>query len=100
MAYNAAEPTRDSPRVLMSADTVGGVWQYSIDLARSLAQQGASVLLASLGPLPSTDQRQQALEIPGLTLAESEFALEWMADPWPQVDASGAWLLALEADFH
>lgn len=86
-------------RILMTADAVGGVWQYSIHLIRELSARGAHVLLATLGPRPSAGQRREALEIPGLTLAESDFALEWMPDPWADVDASGKWLLNLAAGF-
>jgi glycosyltransferase involved in cell wall biosynthesis len=83
----------------MTADCVGGVWQYSLDLAAGLVQHGAHVLLATLGPRPSLEQKQQALAIPRTTLAESDFALEWMSNPWPDVDASGKWLLDLQAEF-
>jgi glycogen(starch) synthase len=90
---------RNRLRVLMTADSVGGVWQYSLDLAAGLVQQGAHVLLATLGPRPSLEQKQQALAIPRIALAETDFALEWMANPWSDVDASGKWLLDLQTEF-
>jgi hypothetical protein len=31
------------PRVLMTADCVGGVWTYAVDLAGALTRRGASV---------------------------------------------------------
>ena len=40
-------------RVLMTADTVGGVWTYALDLARALAPHGVSVALATMGRLPT-----------------------------------------------
>ena len=86
--------------MLITTDAVGGVWQYSLDLAASLARRGAHVLLASLGPRPSPEQRQTALRTPRLTLAESDFALEWTAEPWAGVDAGGEWLLSLQAEFQ
>ena len=46
---------RDRTRVLMTADTVGGVWQYALDLARGLSEAGASTILAVLGPAPSAN---------------------------------------------
>lgn len=91
--------SRDRLRVLMTADSVGGVWQYSLDLAAGSVHHGAQVLLAVLGPRPSAQQKQQALAIPMLTVAEGDFALEWMASPWPDVDSSGKWLLDLQAEF-
>lgn len=90
----------DKPlRVFMTADAVGGIWQYSIDLIRELALRGARVMLATLGPRPTGDQRREALDISGVTLAESDFALEWTANPWADVEAAGEWLLSLAADF-
>ena len=42
-----------TPRcVLMTADAVGGVWTYALDLARGLSAQGVQVSLALLGPEP------------------------------------------------
>lgn len=96
---NSAEP-REHLRVLITADAVGGVWQYSLDLAAGLARRGAQVLLATLGPRPSAEQRRCALKIPCLILAESDFALEWAPEPWAEVDAAGKWLLSLQADFE
>jgi len=85
-------------RVLMTADTVGGVWTYALDLAGALAADGIAVALATMGPAPSPAQAGAALAVPGLTLHPSTFALEWMPGCWDDVDAAGAWLLALERE--
>lgn len=82
--------------VLMTADAVGGVWTYALDLARALAPHGVRVSLATMGPRPTADQRAEALRIPGLSLYESDYRLEWMDDPWAGVDAASEWLLGLE----
>ena len=82
----------------MTADTVGGVWTYALDLARSLAPHGVSVSLATMGRLPSPKQCADAASVPNLTLHPSEYALEWMPDPWDAVARAGDWLLALEAE--
>lgn len=87
-------------KILMTADCVGGVWRYSVDLARGLVEHGAEVLLATLGPRPSREQRDELLEVAGITLVESDFALEWMPNPWRDIDASGKWLLDLQSEFH
>jgi glycogen(starch) synthase len=99
MGDSASDSSNKPLRVLMTADAIGGVWRYSIDLVKELAQRGASVLLAVMGPCPSREQRQEALEISGMTLAESDFALEWMTNPWADVDAAGDWLLNRAANF-
>jgi glycogen(starch) synthase len=86
------------PRVLMTADAVGGVWTYALELARALAPHDLTVTLATMGPRPSADQVAAAQTIPELRLETSEFRLEWMSDAWADVDAAGEWLLDLERD--
>jgi glycosyltransferase involved in cell wall biosynthesis len=87
-------------RVLMSGDTVGGVWSYALDLAKGLAARGVEVVLATMGRLATSAQRQEASRIDGLILYDSGFALEWMEDPWDEVARAGRWLLDLEATFR
>jgi glycogen synthase len=99
MPGSATDDSNKPPRVLMTADAVGGVWQYSVDLAAALVDTGARVMLATMGPRPSDEQRHELLTIPHLRLAESDYALEWMPDAWENVDASAHWLLALESSF-
>ena len=84
-------------RVLMTADTFGGTWTYALDLARGLASVGDEVVLATMGAPPDTAQRAEALAVPRLRLRGSSYRLEWMDDPWADVDRAGAWLLDLEA---
>jgi glycosyltransferase involved in cell wall biosynthesis len=67
-------------RVLMTADAVGGVWQYSLDMARGLARLGIETLLAVMGPAPSEEQRKAAAAVPMLELAETDLALDWLAE--------------------
>ena len=50
----------DVTRVLMTADCVGGVWTYALDLAESLGDFGVEVLLATMGQRPSHAQAGQA----------------------------------------
>lgn len=87
-------------RVLMTADTVGGVWQYAIDLAAGLSARGIEVMIAAMGGRASEAQRVHAASVPGLHLEESDFKLEWMTDPWRDVRDAGTWLLDLAADFN
>lgn len=89
--------TRRPSRVLMTTDTVGGVWTYAIDLVRALGQSGVEVTLASMGAAPSDEQRQQARQIPTLELFESSYRLPWMEQPWQDVRLATGWLLDLAA---
>ncbi|ATB28887.1 glycosyltransferase family 4 protein [Melittangium boletus] len=84
-------------RVLMTADTVGGVWAYALELSRALAERGVRVELATLGAPLSAAQWREARDLPELSIHESHYRLEWMEEPWDDVRASGEWLLDLEA---
>lgn len=81
--------------VLMTTDFMGGVWVYTLELVRELSQHGVEVAIASMGDLPSAEQRQAIEQIPGVQLWTSQFKLEWMDDPWVDVDRAGEWLLSL-----
>jgi glycosyltransferase involved in cell wall biosynthesis len=84
------------PAILMTADTVGGVWTYAAELSRALTARGLDVHLATMGGPVQPHQREALAGCDGVTLHEGHFALEWMPDPWRDVDEAGAWLLALE----
>src|SRR6476620_12156620 len=84
-----------SPRhILMTADTIGGVWTYALELARGLTESGVRVSIAAMGGSLSREQRWEA-QFPGLQVFESGYKLEWMEQPWQDVDAAGEWLLDL-----
>lgn len=85
-------------RVLMTADTVGGVWTYAVDLARSLAPHGVEVVLATMGATPSVAQLEQVAQLDNVDLRPSNYKLEWMDEPWADVARAGDWLLELESE--
>src|SRR3954471_9184515 len=85
-------------QVLMTTDPIGGVWHYSLELSRQLTQQGARVALAVLGRTPSAAQREQVGRLRNVTLHESGYKLEWMSDPWDDLEQAAEWLLSLEAE--
>jgi glycosyltransferase involved in cell wall biosynthesis len=97
MAVGAAAPMR----VLMTADAVGGVWTYATTLAASLAPYGVEIVLATMGPRPGRAQREQVTaSLPNVALVESDYKLEWMADPREDVERAGRWLLDLAAAYR
>ena len=79
----------------MTADTVGGVWTYCVELAHAL---DAEVHLATMGRALSDAQRAEAGVF--ASVHESSFPLEWQDDPWEGVDAAGTWLLELERELR
>ena len=79
--------------ILMTADTVGGVWPYSVGLCASLPE--IRFILATLGPPPQPAQRAALGPLGNVTLAVSDFRLEWMAGGQSDIAASRRWLDAL-----
>lgn len=86
-------------RVLMTADAVGGVWNYALELARGLTACDVEVVLVVLGPPPAPEQCIAAATIDRLILVHGEFALEWTPGAEPDLPACASWLLELEAAF-
>ena len=66
-------------RILMTTDAVGGVWRYSLTLAREWAADGVAVELATLGPRPNAAQQREAASVPGLILHMTDAPLDWTA---------------------
>lgn len=86
--------------VLMTADTVGGVWTYALDLISGLAPLGVKVHLATMSNALSRSQHEAVERLDNLVLHESTFKLEWMDNPWAEVEAAGDWLLSLEEEIE
>jgi len=87
-------------RVLATADAVGGVWTYVLELADALEPLGIELHAATMGAPPDERQRAEAARSALSDLHVSSFALEWEDDPWRDVDAAGDWLLELEAELR
>jgi glycosyltransferase involved in cell wall biosynthesis len=85
-------------KVLMTADAVGGVWTYALDLAAGLEERGVAITLAVLGPPPSDAQRREAKAVPGLRLIETGLRLDWTAENAEQVAEAGRALAALAVE--
>lgn len=85
----------DGLRLFMTADTVGGVWTYALDLARGLAAYGVRTTLVSLGPAPDAGQVTCAQAIPGLTFRAAALPLEWLARNAGEVLAASEEVAAL-----
>lgn len=90
-------PAAAPRRIVLVADCVGGVWQYSLELAAGLAAQGVEVVLAVAGPPPGPAQRAEAAAIPELRVRLLDAALDWMAQGEEELAPLRRRLLALVA---
>ncbi len=86
-------------RLFLTADSVGGVWQYAGELARALAPRGYDITVALLGPPPSSAQRASLSGLGGVTLIETGLPLDWLARDDAAVLATAATLARL-AEAH
>lgn len=82
-------------RVLLTADTVGGVWTYAAELARGLAAAGLDPILVTLGPPASAGQR---LDLGDLPCLDSGLPLDWLAKDAASVRAAAAGLVRIARD--
>ncbi|WP_288428060.1 glycosyltransferase family 4 protein [uncultured Agrobacterium sp.] len=71
-------------RVLITLDAVGGVWRFTLDLARSLKRGGMIVTLAGFGPAPSEKQAREALAVDKLIWLDAP--LDWTTDSRAALD--------------
>jgi glycogen(starch) synthase len=84
--------------VLMTADTVGGVWTYTRELVSGLVRRGHRITLISFGKLPCTSQLAWMLGLPGLDYRPTPYALEWMQDAEEDIQLSTKYLEHLIAE--
>jgi glycosyltransferase involved in cell wall biosynthesis len=83
-------------RLLMTVDAVGGVWRYALDLARTLAEGGDSIVLAGVGPEPSPEQQEEARTV--ATLRWLRTPPDWITRREAELDGLPAELAGLVRD--
>ena len=84
----------------MTADTIGGVWTYCMELCAALGQHEVSISLATMGRRLSAQQHRQLQGLGHVTLYESEYRLCWMQDSSEDVRRAGDWLLGLAEELE
>lgn len=91
---------RDTVRVMLVADAVGGVWDYAVSLAGGLIRlAGARVLLVAVGPSPDAARLASAQAVPGLECHLLSGRLEWMDGGHDWLSAWRQTLATLAADW-
>lgn len=81
-----------SKRVLMTADTIDGLWRYAVMLAGALAHRDWQVLLAAFGPAPDDGQRAQIEVLDGVKLVAAELPLDGAGADRRSMEAAAATL--------
>lgn len=78
-------------KILMTTDTVGGVWHYAVDLVSCLTESQIEVVLVAIGPTLSEGQQAQADQL-NAKFYHRPYKLEWMNDPWEDVEKTNEWI--------
>lgn len=65
--------------VFMTTDAVGGVWNYTLELAKGLSEAGVNVALAILGPAPTAMQLRSIEAVTGSRACITGLPLDWTA---------------------
>lgn len=79
----------------MTADAVGGVWQYAIELSTVLANRGDRITIAVFGPELSEDQCREAEAIEGVKIVETGQPLDWLCSSPAEVERAARELATL-----
>ena len=81
--------------VLVTTDTLSGVWTYTQELVTGLANRGVRVTLVSLGDIPLPQQTSWMDDLQGLEYRPTAFRLDWMHEAEQDLKDSSAYLAAL-----
>jgi glycogen synthase len=85
-------------KVLMTGDTVGGVFTYMCELAAAVAERGVETSVALMGRPLGADQLRALGRAGVARVYAHDYELEWMDDPWRDVECASRWLLDIEAE--
>lgn len=81
--------------ILVTADTITGVWTYTRELVTGLVSRGHRVTLVSFGEIPLPPQTSWMDGLHGLDYRPTAFRLEWMQEGEQDLRDSSNYLLAL-----
>jgi hypothetical protein len=87
-------------RILMTTDTLSGVWAYTIQLARALEPYNVQIGLATMGRPLSDDQWAELADLSNVRVYESNYRLEWMKHPEGDIRAARLWLMRIAEKFQ
>jgi glycogen synthase len=81
--------------VLVTSDTLSGVWTYTRELVTGLVARGVRVTLVSFGDIPLSYQTAWMDGLHGLQYLPTGFGLDWMQEREQDVEEASAYLAAL-----
>lgn len=90
--------TLDGRRIFITTDAMGGVWTYTLDLARELGAAGMECTLAVMGPAPEQSVLTHARGLPRAKVVLTGLPLDWLAASGGDILSAGRDLAALASE--
>ncbi len=87
-------------KILMTTDSIGGVWTYSLELCKALQPYGVRVGLATMGKHLTTGQRRSLAALKHVSYFQTDYKLEWMEDPEEDLAEAGLWLQQVAYEYE
>ena len=84
--------------VLVTTDTLGGLWTYTRELVTGLVSRGLRVTLVSFGEVPLPSETSWIDSLHGLEYRPTAFRLDWMQEGEQDFADSRAYLTSLAAE--
>ncbi|PYV79455.1 MAG: hypothetical protein DMG96_04040 [Acidobacteria bacterium] len=81
--------------VLITSDTMNGIWTYTRELTCGLIARGYRVTLVSFGEIPLPDQTSWMERLPDLHYVPTAFRLDWMTEGEQHFEEASEYLCAL-----
>lgn len=76
-------------RILLTTDAVGGVWTYSLDMAREFSSRGVECVMAVVGPSPTAAMTATARSLTGVSVVDTRLPLDWTVQRPEEVITTG-----------
>lgn len=100
MKESGVSQTVSLVHVLVTTDTISGVWSYTRELVSGLVSRGLQVTLVSFGEVPLPEQTSWMESLHGLDYRPTAFRLEWMQDSEHDYRDSCAYLRSLASEIQ
>lgn len=84
-------------KILLTTDNIGGVWTYSVNLARGLKKNGIDVCLVVIGEKMNDSQKQELSFTSWYFIGSKQ---EWMQNPWYDIRKAGCLLMDIAAAYR
>jgi len=81
--------------ILVTTDTISGIWTYTRELVSGLVSRGTRVTLVSFGEIPLPEQITWMNNLHGLEYRPTAFRLDWMQEGEQDLDDSSDYLVNL-----